>query len=73
MDKGDQTKLRNLHQQRNELQDGTLLFENRHQREQREKKIKKLDKQIAIKEARLKEINDAQLFANSFEWQFEFP
>lgn len=73
LDKGDQTKLRNLHQQRNELQDGTLLFENRHQREQREKKIKKLDKQIAIKEARLKEINDAPLFANSFEWRFEFP
>ncbi|WP_317286792.1 Eco57I restriction-modification methylase domain-containing protein [Leuconostoc mesenteroides] len=35
--------------------------------------MKKLDKQIVVREARLKEVNKAPLFANSFEWRFEFP
>lgn len=73
LDKGDRTKLRNLHQQRNELQGGMLLFETKYEREKRKKQIKKLDKQIVVKEARLKEVNKAPLFANSFEWRFEFP
>ncbi|WP_272454580.1 Eco57I restriction-modification methylase domain-containing protein [Loigolactobacillus coryniformis] len=73
LDKGDRTKLRNLNQQRNELQNGMLLFETKHEHAKREKQIKKLDEKIAVKEARLKEISDAPLFANSFEWRFEFP
>lgn len=73
LDKGERTKLRNLNQQRNELQNGMLLFETKHEHAKREKQIKKLDEKIAVKEARLKEISDAPLFANSFEWRFEFP
>lgn len=73
LDKGEQTKLRSLHQQRNELQDGMLLFDTKSEREKRKKQIQKLDTKIAVKEARLKEVNDAPLFANSFEWRFEFP
>lgn len=73
LDKGDRTKLRNLSQQRNELQNGMLLFETKHEHAKREQQIKKLDEKIAVKEARLKEISDAPLFANSFEWRFEFP
>lgn len=73
LDKGDRTKLRNLSQQRNELQNGMLLFETKHEHAKREQYIKKLDEKIAVKEARLKEISDAPLFANSFEWRFEFP
>lgn len=73
LDKGERTKLRNLHQQRNGLQDGMPLFETMDERKRRKKQIKKLNQQIAVKEARLKEVNDAPLFANSFEWRFEFP
>lgn len=73
LDKGDRTKLRNLHQQRNKLQGGMLLFDTKDEREKRKQQIKKLDKQIVVKEARLKEVNKAPLFANSFEWRFEFP
>lgn len=73
LDSGEYTKIRNLYQQKNELQDAIPLFETTNQRIKRKQKIKKLDKQIAVKEALLKEVNDAPLFANSFEWRFEFP
>ncbi|WP_317286788.1 hypothetical protein [Leuconostoc mesenteroides] len=42
LDKGDRTKLRNLHQQRNELQGGMLLFETKYEREKRKKRLKSL-------------------------------
>lgn len=73
LDSGEYTKIRNLYQQRNELQDAIPLFETKDQRAKRKQKIQKLNKQIAVKEARLKEVNDAPIFANSFEWRFEFP
>lgn len=73
LDKGEYTNLINLSQKRYELKNGINLFESSNNRKKRKRRIQQLNEKISLKEKRLKEIEDAPLFAKSFEWRFEFP